>query len=97
MITVNNVFIETKKEEITRLDSATKELNDLVLYNDDVNTFEHVIECLVEICGHNELQAEQCSFLIHYKGNCIVKHGTEKELETLCVALLDKGLSAKIE
>ena len=70
---------------------------DLIIYNDDVNTFEHVIKCLVEICEHEEIQAEQCTMLIHYKGRCSVKRADYETLEPICTALLDKGLSAKIE
>ena len=54
--------------------------NDLIVYNDDVNTFDHVIETLVEVCGHSLEQAEQCTLLIHYKGKCAVKKGTFDEL-----------------
>ncbi len=72
-------------------------LSSIVLYNDDVNTFENVIHALVEVCEHNLLQAEQCTYLVHYKGKCAVKSGTFEALEPLCTALLDRGLSAKIE
>ncbi len=69
----------------------------IMLYNDDVNTFDHVINCLVDICDHSTVQAEQCSLIIHYKGRCDVKHGEYSKLRPLCEALLDKGLSAAIE
>ncbi len=69
----------------------------LVLYNDEVNTFDFVIESLVKVCSHDLIQAEQCTFLIHYKGKCAVKTGSFKELKPLCEALLDRGLSANIE
>jgi len=69
----------------------------LVLYNDDVNTFDHVIFCLMNICKLEALPAEQCAFIVHYSGKCVVKSGTYEVLEPLCVALLEKGLSAKIE
>lgn len=69
----------------------------IVLYNDDVNTFDHVIDSLVEVCRHNLLQAEQCTYLVHYAGKCSVKSGTYDKLEPICQALLDRGLSAKIE
>ena len=68
----------------------------LILYNDDVNTFEHVIDCLVRICKHDELQAEQCATLVHYKGKCDVKRGEKADLMAMCQALLDEGLSATI-
>ena len=72
-------------------------LNDLIVYNDDINTFDHVIQCLVEICGHETLQAEQCTLIIHYKGKCGVKRGEYQELRPMCEGLLEKGLSAVIE
>lgn len=68
----------------------------LILYNDDVNTFDHVIDCLVRICKHEELQAEQCALLVHFKGKCTVKQGAKQDLMAMCQALLDEGLSATI-
>lgn len=69
----------------------------LMLYNDDVNTFDHVIESLVEICGHATLQAEQCATIVHTKGKCDIKHGNYKNLEKMCTKLLHRQLSATIE
>lgn len=69
----------------------------LVLYNDEVNTFDWVIECLVDVCQHNIEQAEQSAMIVHYKGKCIVKSGTWDVLEPRCSTLLERGLSAKIE
>lgn len=68
----------------------------LVLYNDDFNTFEFVTKCLISICGHETLQAEQCTYLVHYKGKCAVKHGGFRALKPLCEALLERGLTARI-
>ena len=87
------------KEKISeQFDTLTQEerLNEIVLFNDDVNTFEHVIESLVAICNHTHEQAEQCALLVHYKGKCIVKTGSYDELEPLCSRLLEVGLSAEI-
>ncbi|MFM9004683.1 MAG: ATP-dependent Clp protease adaptor ClpS [Flavobacteriales bacterium] len=69
----------------------------LVLFNDEVNTFDFVIEALVEVCGHELLQAEQCTVIVHYKGKCAVKNGTWEELEPMCTALLERGLTAEIQ
>lgn len=69
----------------------------IVLYNDDVNTFEHVIHCLMKYCEHEMHQAEQCAMIVHYNGKCGVKSGSYEELKPICEALLEKGLSAKIE
>ncbi|NBL64096.1 ATP-dependent Clp protease adaptor ClpS [Flavobacterium sp. NST-5] len=70
--------------------------NEIILYNDDVNTFDHVIETLVKVCNHTLEQAEQCSILVHYKGKCTVKTGVLAELKPQCSALLEAGLSAEI-
>ena len=79
------------------LEEEVKNENQLVLYNDDVNTFDFVIDSLIEVCRHDRLQAEQCTFLIHYRGKCAVKDGSFKKLKPLCEALHDRGLSAAIE
>lgn len=71
-------------------------IREIVLHNDDVNTFEHVIDCLVEICQHDPVQAEQCATIVHYNGKCGVKRGTFDQLEPRCTALLQRGLSADI-
>jgi ATP-dependent Clp protease adaptor protein ClpS len=68
----------------------------LILYNDDVNTFDHVIECLMRICKHQKEQAEQCALIVHFKGKCTVKKGDRGELSAMCQALCDEGLSAVI-
>jgi ATP-dependent Clp protease adaptor protein ClpS len=87
------------KEKISeQFDTLTQEerLNEIVLFNDDVNTFDHVIESLVAICNHTHEQAEQCALLVHYRGKCTVKTGSYDELEPLCSRLLEVGLSAEI-
>jgi len=70
--------------------------NEIVLYNDDVNTFDHVIETLIQVCKHTAEQAEQCAILVHYKGKCTVKTGSFDELKPQCTHLLEAGLSAEI-
>ena len=70
--------------------------NEILLYNDDVNTFEHVIDCLVKICEHHYLQAEQCAYIVHHSGKCSVKTGSLDELVPKCKALLEEGLSAEV-
>jgi ATP-dependent Clp protease adaptor protein ClpS len=77
--------------------SETKLLREIVVHNDDVNTFDHVIGSLVEICGHDPIQAEQCAWIVHYNGRCSVKRGTFDQLEPRCTALLDRGISATID
>lgn len=70
---------------------------EIVLFNDDVNTFDWVIQSLIEVCEHDSIQAEQCSFIVHYKGKCSVKKGTYDALEPQCTSLLERGLSAEIQ
>jgi ATP-dependent Clp protease adaptor protein ClpS len=70
--------------------------NEIVLYNDDVNTFDHVIDTLIRVCSHTSEQAEQCALIVHYKGKCTVKTGEYKELRPQCTQLLEAGLSAEI-
>ncbi len=70
--------------------------NEIILYNDDVNTFDHVIETLIYSCEHSPVQAEQCALLVHYKGKCTVKTGAYDELVPRCSKLLQAGLSAEI-
>jgi len=89
------VEVETLLDEL--LVEELVEKKDLIVYNDDVNTFDHVIESLVKVCKHQMIQAEQCTWIIHYKGKCQVKRGEYDELEMMCTALLDRGISAEIE
>ena len=76
---------------------ATSTAAFLVLHNDDVNTFDFVIECLVAICKHDTLQAEQCALLVHYTGKAVVKTGDFEQLLPMKTALTDRGLSATLE
>lgn len=69
----------------------------LVLFNDDYNTFEHVIKSLVEICGHDPIQAEQCAVITHFKGNCEVKSGSRTLMDSMCKELNNRGLSSEIK
>lgn len=79
--------------EVEVLDEQNKEL---ILFNDDVNTFDYVIETLIRVCDHTPEQAEQCAIIVHYKGKCTVKTGSYDDLEPRCSLLLDAGLSAEI-
>ena len=94
-----NIYGSTKtSEEVDLLEEVSeKEENNIVLYNDEVNTFDFVIESLIEVCKHDLLQAEQCTLIVHYNGKCAVKQGGFIELRPLCEALLSRGLSATIE
>lgn len=87
--------IEKIQEEVDVLEQVSIN-NEIVLYNDDVNTFDHVIETLIHVCKHTAEQAEQCAILVHYKGQCTVKTGHFDELKPQCSSLLEAGLSAEI-
>lgn len=82
-------------EELNLKEEIVKEYN-LILFNDDVNTFDYVIEMLVKVCDHNFIQAEQCAYLVHYKGKCEVKKGTFEELKVMSEILGDAGLTVEI-
>jgi ATP-dependent Clp protease adaptor protein ClpS len=69
----------------------------LILYNDEVNTFDHVIKSLVEICGHDPVQAEQCAMIVHFKGSCEVKTGIPEVLSAMSRSLNAKGLNSKVK
>ncbi len=76
--------------------STTKPFQ-LIVWNDEVNTFEWVIETLQEVCGHSHEQAEQCAYLIHFKGKYAVKQGDYDELKPQCDAITERGIGATIE
>ena len=87
------------KEKISEellLDEETLKQNEIVLFNDEVNTFEHVIHTLINVCEHTAEQAEQCSLIVHHNGKCTVKTGVYTDLEPRCSRLLLAGLNAEI-
>jgi ATP-dependent Clp protease adaptor protein ClpS len=88
--------MSTKEEVLEEVKTNTQKENEIVLYNDDYNTFDHVIETLIYACEHTPVQAEQCAILVHYKGKCTVKTGSFDELKPRCSKLLEEGLSAEI-
>ena len=79
------------------LDEVTDKEKSLVLHNDDLNTFDWVIESLMKICNHDPHQAEQCSLIVHYRGKCAVKDGSYDRLRPMKEALADRGLNVTIE
>ncbi|MFN4083005.1 MAG: ATP-dependent Clp protease adaptor ClpS [Bacteroidia bacterium] len=87
----------TKKQEEVEVLEVEDLNNKVILYNDDVNTFDFVIECLVDICKHELLQAEQLTLIVHYKGKAVVKVGPLDEMQDVCTALCDRGLSAELQ
>ena len=88
---------DTQTEEETGVLEAVNEKRTLILFNDHVNSFDHVINCLISLCEHEPEQAEQCAYIVHYKGKCDVKSGGYEYLEPICSGLADKGLTVEIQ
>lgn len=86
---------EKQEEEVLLLEQEETE-NQIVVYNDEVNTFDHVIDTLIYACEHTAEQAHQCALIVHHKGKCTVKSGSFEDLEPRCSKLLEAGLSAEI-
>lgn len=85
------------QEETEELvDVVDTEVFDLVVYNDDVNTFDHVITTLMDVCEHTPEQAEQCTLIIHFKGKCTVKSGSFDDLAPKRNAICGRGISAEV-
>lgn len=91
-------FEKTYHEEVELLveEDIDTEAYDLLVFNDDVNTFDHVSKILIKVCKHSAEQAEQCTLIIHYKGKCAVKKGTITALKPMCESILDAGIQAAI-
>ncbi|MBC7552650.1 MAG: ATP-dependent Clp protease adaptor ClpS [Taibaiella sp.] len=98
---MNNIFrngsTQWQTNEDTDLDVVVEEIHNLIVWNDEVNTFDWVIESLIDVCGHSEQQAEQCAMIIHHSGKYAVKRGTFKALRTQAEALIDREIQATID
>lgn len=88
------IQIEEREDEVALMD---RDEHTLILHNDDVNTFDHVIDTLIEVCDHDPMQAEQCAWFVHYRGKCDVKHGSFEPLNELRRELNSRGLEATVE
>ncbi len=85
------------KEDFAVLEAiVTEDQKDLIVYNDDFNTFPHVTKTLIKVCKHSTEQAEQCTYIIHYRGKCAVKKGTFDELRPMKESICEAGIDAKI-
>jgi len=89
--------IQWQSEEQTDTDVIEESLNNLIVWNDEVNTFDWVISSLVDVCEHTTEQAEQCALFIHHKGKYAVKKGSFEELRPQAEALIDRGIQATID
>lgn len=87
---------QSEQQEVIT-DTLTQDPFHLIVWNDEVNTFEWVIETLVQVCGHNHEQAEQCAYIIHYHGKYAVKEGSFEELRPMCEAITERGIGATVE
>jgi ATP-dependent Clp protease adaptor protein ClpS len=86
-----------RHEEETDILTLTEDPCHLVVWNDEVNTFEWVIETLMEVCGHSHEQAEQCAYIIHFHGKYAVKNGSYDDLKPMCDAITERGINATVE
>jgi len=89
-------YQEKKQTDVIEL-TLDEDIKDLVVYNDDFNTFEHVINILIKVCKHTVEQAEQCTLIIHNTGKCAVKNGTYDELRPMRESICEAGIDAKIQ
>jgi ATP-dependent Clp protease adaptor protein ClpS len=92
-----NEIVKPYEEQDVDVLTALEDNYQIVVWNDDVNTFEWVIDTLMEVCGHTEEQAEQCAMLIHTQGKYAVKNGSYDDLKPKCEAITDRGISATLE
>ena len=92
-----NTATKTNEELDVDVLTAFEKSYQIVVWNDEVNTFDWVIETLIKVCGHTEEQAEQCAMLIHTQGKYAVKNGTFDDLKPQCDAITERGISATIE
>ena len=84
-------------EELEEIDILEEKFHNLIIWNDDVNTFDWVIAALIEICDHSQEQAEQCAMFIHFKGKYGVKKGDFNTLKPMCESLLERSINATID
>lgn len=88
-------FQEKHKEQTLVKEKVQKEY-EIVVFNDEVNTFDHVIETLIKTCDHSPIQAEQCTYIIHFNGKCTLKSGDYEDLRPRCENIIEAGISAEI-
>jgi len=93
----NRDFVRHSPDLDDAVDVLEDDIRHLILHNDDVNTFDHVITSLVDVCRHDVYQAEQCAFIVHFNGKCDVKNGYFNELHPMKEKLTSKGLSVTID
>ncbi|MFP4469693.1 MAG: ATP-dependent Clp protease adaptor ClpS [Bacteroidales bacterium] len=90
-------MLKERTKSLNQVEDQLTELREIILYNDDHNTFEYVIETLIEVCDHDPTSAEQCAMVAHFKGKCSVKAGELEELKPISKELTDRGLTVSIK
>lgn len=93
----NHFYSNTETEVLEEVATKVEEGHRLIVFNDEVNTFDNVIEALVDVCEHSAAQAEQCTLIIHFKGKCSVKEGSWNDLVPMRNAICDRGISAEVD
>ncbi len=78
------------------VDKKEDSIRKLILYNDDYNTFDYIIQSLIEVCEHDELQAESCALIAHYKGKCHIKNGTINKLKPIHIEMSNRQITTEI-
>lgn len=91
-----NIRFSTQTEELVEIEVDEFLERDLIVFNDDINSFDHVIDTLIKVCKHTQEQAEQCTLIIHHNGKCSVKRGSFEKLQPMRSAICDRGISAEI-
>ena len=86
-----------KKQEAKQAVKEKVKNHELILFNDDINTFDYVMDTLMDVCDHTAIQAEQCTMIAHYNGKCGVKSGSLEEMLEMCMILLDRNLQAEVQ
>jgi ATP-dependent Clp protease adaptor protein ClpS len=92
-----NIDNSIKIQEQVSIKEKQSEANILIVWNDEVNTFDHVIDTLIDVCNHDSAQAEQCTWMIHTSGKCDVQRGSFDKLRPMAEAIIDRGIGATIE
>lgn len=88
---------QIKEQDFSEVEEILGESYAVIVWNDDIHSFDFVIECLIKCVGHNPEQAEQCTFLIHYKGKCDVKRGDKESMQKIYNKLFARGLTVTLE
>jgi len=88
--------IDWQEDTLLEEGVQTEASRTLMLYNDEENTFDHVIDCLIEVCKHDVIQAEQITHIVHFNGKCDAKRGNKEKLLPMCSELLRRGLTAEV-